>query len=1326
MSDDLSKSSSNSSNGGGGGSFSFKRPGKLRTPFKKNSKAREVSAAKQQSLEEFQHQLFDIEESQSQPNSPSTERKSIGGENSDADNAFLSALRGTNSADEDYDHRNHEQQPRYVSNNPSSFGDSSRDGRGATSQQAQANNAFLQVLRGESDEPSSNLVNTTRQSYPSSSSSSFKTTKTTALSEADHCFLANMHGTSAPVASSPALPNKQQQQQEETYSINAQTDFFSDADHSFLAQVHGVQAAAQHVNSPPISISPPRASFFTSREGSPSRQSKQQQHQERESITSLSSIESSPSMQSRPRASKQNTNLIKLDLLPVPNRGKGTKSSDLANSNAAFLGALHASVDDGQQSSAGGGGKQQSVVSDGSFIMDATPNIQLKHNNKVTTPQSSDVDAAFLLDVHRGESYSTQGSSSGFTTNNYSSSSQDSGTFVFKGPSSTKVDQSTSTSTQESGTFVFTAPTAAKDSNAAFMMAIHASADDNDAGVDSVEGPNDEADNSDVLVGDDAGDLEDEDIEGLTLPPQPYIEKVMLPRPLFFGHVLPPRITEEAKRLSSTHKAGNRDSTTDTGDDHDDNSSHSSKGSKLSMSSIGGGKLDLEPAIAPCCRNLEGAIETFGFGVNPFASNDEGKAAEDSNEPIAPHPYVSLYAPVWEDWARKARVKARRRKAKAMNKSSSRSVTPAPQVNTITNKRQSYGKITQKDFGHRHTNKESWTSSLESSVTSLTASLDFSHDDVEQAVSTHPQDSLPDNRDFSQDQFLRFARAGFADDGVGDSFDSGSDHKTDRSKGAATAALQMDSTGTFVQMDSNIFVEAVNSADDTSDDNSVEATEERKFVGLNDNISAAAAMLAGEGVDDVDDDGQGGSGTSMFMAVGGGAKAANKYGRPYTNFELTNGCIPQFGCDDPSLPHESDLGAFQTKEEEKRSADERRERNIIEDLAVPGIMPHIACPTQCTDVDDSQSWNARFAGGKLGIKGGPNTMLISLEDNTSTDGEPTSSGKRKQPLVYETSRVGWWNFPPGFDEDNVMKNGKRRKSAKKITPKAEVFPAFDDPIPLDVQTRLWPPPSLLRENNFSTTRLHPATSAARFLPHLSDRPVSMRHIQIDTTAVGFPKLGGEIEPMFCRLAIYHFEMKSTTSPAGKTSVAPTVARCGPVTETLNFDIVQDPSVIQSCMRALWPYADESEVNEILGSSPSTAGETNVMASEGTTCGIFSLPSNLNLANLYAVLIVNKVVAGSSDLEHYYKPNRREAKMPSGALEQLDLQQLRENAAKSSEEFGQFITPFAFGIVPLMHIIETESTQNPVSRAVQIPLFKFVQGRGVASILDHILVMLHPR
>ena len=1347
----MSDEGSSSSNSG---SFSFKRPGvgkkKLRTPFKKNNKAREASAViKQRSLEEFQHrqQLFDIEESQSQPNSPTTPRKALGAEISDADNAFLSAMRGTNSMDEvdgNDDASNQEQQPTIISNN-SSFDDGGIAGENTTNssnEQEKANNDFLKAFQGDSEEPSSNVVNATRQSHqskatktsalsaadhsflanmhgppqseePSSNvvnttqqSYSSKATKTSALSEADHSFLANMHG---PVvaASSPAKKQQPpQQQQQQTYTVNAKTSSFSDADHNFLAQVHGAQAPAQQQqqHSPPTTppISPPRASFFTSPEGSPAKLS-------RHSVTSTGSTETPPSNQSNSCSSSS--------------RG-GYKSSDLATSNAAFLGALHASVDDDQS----GKQQQQGVIAadDGSFSMGPTPSIQRKHSSK--NAAASDADAAFLMDVHRNESYTSQGSFQGGGNHkmDFSSGSQDSsGTFVFKGPSHQSAPSTSSS--QESGTFVFKGPTPAKDSNAAFMMAIHASGDDAD--VDSVEGLNDDADDGDILVGDDAGDLEDEDIEGLAVPAQPYVEKVMLPRPLFFGNVLPPRITEEAKLAASSYELDKSlrltDSISDTGDEQDDDSS---KGSRLSMSSFGGaGKHDLEPTIAPCCRNLEGAIETFGFGINPFANNDEDKeVADDSVEPVAPHPYVSLYSPVWEDWARTARVKARRKKAKVIHKTSSRASSATPsQLNPITNKRQTSRKITPKDSGKRQTTREFGTSSLESSVTSLTASLDFSYDGAEQAASTQPQDSVSDDRDLSRDQFLKFARAGFADDGDGNSFDSGCDRMNDNTSGAVSAMSQMDGGGTFVQMDSKLFVEAVNNADDTSDDNSVEATEERKSVGLNDNISAAAAMLAGEESDDVEDDAQGGVGTSMFMAVGGGAKAANKYGRPYSNFELTNGCIPQFGCDDPSLPHESDLGAFQTKEEEKRSADERRERNIIEDLAVPGIMPHIACPTHCTDVDDSQCWNARFSGEKLGIKGGPNTMLISLDDSTSTDGETPLAGKRKQPLVYETSRVGWWNLPTSLSEDNGAKTCKRRKAGSKITPKTEAFPAFDDPIPLDVETRLWPPPSLLRENNFSSTRLHPATAAARSLPHLSDRPANMRHIQIDTTAVGFPKLGGEIEPMFCRLAIYHFEMKSTTSPTGKTSFVPNMARCGPVTEALNFDIVQDPSVIQSCKRALWPYADEAEVSDV-PESLSTDGESDVTALEGTTCGVFSLPSNLSLSNLYAVLIVNKVVAESSDLEHYYKPNRRESKASSGTVEQLDLQKLRENAAKASEESGQYITPFVFGIVPLLHIIETESAKAPVSRAVQIPLFKFTQGRGIESILDHILVMLHPR
>lgn len=1293
MSDDISNHSAASSNSSSG-SFSFKRPN-LRTPFKKNShKAREAtSAAKKQSLEEFhqqrREQLFDIEESQSQPNSPESQPKATV---LNSDNDFLRALRGSGSVDAEddndsntTDYKRQQQEAGHIANNPS-FGESSQDKGAMNDVQTKANNDFLQALRGESDRPVS-----TQQSVASSQSSSRSKTATTKatshLSAADQNFLANMHGGAAAAPSPSSSPKKQsqgatktksqlsaedqsflsnmhgaaprqQQQPQQQVSNNARMSSFSETDNNFLAQVHGAQTPAalrQQVSSP---ISPPRATYLSSpEEGSPTTRKTQRQHE----ITSSGSSKRS---------------------------GNSNNNSDLVNANAAFLGALHASVDDGGGEDEGGGGNVggQSSAAAGSFIMDSTPNVRRK--NKFTTPQSSsDVDAAFLMGTHN------------------------------------KTDHSSST--QDSGTFVFKAPTTAKDPNAAFMMAINTSADDAHTGVDSIEGPDCELDNTDVITGE-SDEVEDEDIEGLTVPSQPYIEKVMLPRPLFFGNVLPPRIMDQATLAASSQRTGkghrSMESTSDTGDEKDDSSS---TGSKPSVSSFGGvGKHQLEPTIAPCCRNLEGAIETFGFGINPFASAaDDGQLSDDA-EPNAPHPYVSLYSPVWEDWARTVRVKARHKKARLMSKASARSSTL---ISTRTSGRQNSGKINHQNTNFRQTNRETGTSSLESSVTSLTASLDFSQGDSEQVTTlSQPQDKslLDNNRDFSQDQFLKFARAGFADGSTGDTFDSGSRGKVDGNGGktAPTAFMPpMDSSGTFVQMD---FVEAVKSADDASDDDSVKANEERKSVGLNDNISAAAAMLAGEGVDvDADDDAQGGVGTSMSMAVGGGAKAGNKYGRPYTNFELTNGCIPQFGCDDPSLPHESDLGVFQTKEEEKRSAEERRERNIIDDLAVPGIMPHVACPTQCTDVDDSQCWNARFSGGKLGIKGGSNTMLISLDGSTSAEGNSPSTVKPKQRIVYETSRVGWWNLPTDLDDDSGAKNSKRKKSRNKIFPQKEVFPAFDDPIPLDVQTKLWPPSQLLRENNMSSTRLHPATSAARVLPHLSDRPASMRHIQIDTTAVGFPKLGGEIEPMFCRLAIYHFEMKSSTTPSG-TSIAPNLSRCGPVTEALNFDIVQDPSVINSCKDALWPYASDAERNDIL-ESPSTAEETNVHTLEGTTCGVFSLPSNLSLSNLYAVLIVNKVVAGSSEMEHYYKPTRRDPKTPSGAIEELDLQKLRENAAKSSEEFGQFITPFVFGIVPLMHIIETESAKTPVSRAVQIPLFKFVQGSGVKSILDHILVMLHP-
>ena len=144
-------------------------------------------------------------------------------------------------------------------------------------------------------------------------------------------------------------------------------------------------------------------------------------------------------------------------------------------------------------------------------------------------------------------------------------------------------------------------------------------------------------------------------------------------------------------------------------------------------------------------------------------------------------------------------------------------------------------------------------------------------------------------------------------------------------------------------------------------------------------------------------------------------------------------------------------------------------------------------------------------------------------------------------------------------------------------------------------------------------------------------------------------------------------------------------------------------MLEKCKDALWPYGTSNN------------------KSEGTSCGMFPLPANLNISNLYAVIVVEKVMSDSDHFKAYYKPNRHEP-----AQEEPDLVQLRANAAKACEEYGKFTVPFAFGVVPLKHIIGDEAPKIPVSRAVQIPLFKFDPERGPQSIFDHILLMLHPR
>ena len=260
-----------------------------------------------------------------------------------------------------------------------------------------------------------------------------------------------------------------------------------------------------------------------------------------------------------------------------------------------------------------------------------------------------------------------------------------------------------------------------------------------------------------------------------------------------------------------------------------------------------------------------------------------------------------------------------------------------------------------------------------------------------------------------------------------------------------------------------------------------------------------------------------------------------------------------------------------------------------------------------------------------------------------------------------------------------------------------------------IQTNLEPQPEKLHEQNRPLSQLHPATVYAHSLPFLSDRPPSYRYLQIDTQAVGFLGVGGEIEPLFCSLAIYHVETLAPTSSKDPTlAPIPDLPRCGKVTETLTFDVVSEPSIETRCHGALWPYPVESEGDKV----------------QGTRCGVFPLPSNLNIHNLYAILIVHKVVSEGSDFEPYLRPLQPDD--TAGIDVPFDLDSLRRRAEKSAKHHGKFIMPFAFGVAPLLQVFGADAPVVPSSRAVQIPLFKFAAGLGDRQIIDHIMVMLYPR
>ncbi|KAL7581257.1 hypothetical protein ACA910_006028 [Epithemia clementina (nom. ined.)] len=656
-----------------------------------------------------------------------------------------------------------------------------------------------------------------------------------------------------------------------------------------------------------------------------------------------------------------------------------------------------------------------------------------------------------------------------------------------------------------------------------------------------------------------------------------------------------------------------------------------------------------------------------------------------------------------------------------------------------------------------------------------------------------------------------------------------------------------------------------------SDDDSVEHDERKKQVGLNDHLSKALASLSGEGAGqqpsiDIDE-------SSQQILLSQLAYAARGGGRPFTNYELTNGCVPVYGVDDPPLPVEGDLGIHETKEEQQRFHEQKRAQEIVEKFVKPNVFATVACPNPALGPDDFHSWNARVVGNQrlapvpttatsTSTTNAPPTTAAATSTGPVTDNlssipstqqppppsqqqspqtqqqlqQPQGSQSPQQQLQKQTSlspqqqqspppsthkqaqdhhplashavseassgkhtsqhsqsglqsrlsdlspssehgrpprasssfssphkkssnkrkftsktRYGWWNvgdpeeWPStvlkasdkhGHDDDSSQKTASSgvkpavNADTANLPNRLHLPPLQHSATVLQTVTQLEPTPGSLRKDNLPLSHMHAATSMAQSLPYLSDRSPSHRYIQIDTQAVGFPPIGGEIEPLFCSLGIYNIETitsstgaSSNNSERSGTSTAPLpdLQRCGRVTEVLNFDVFSDKDVGKRCESALWPYEPTSPFAKVLNVPDQIDIDPSAGRRVGTRCGVFPLPSNLNFANLFAVLLVKKVLS-EDPLDIYLKQDGGPT-----ASKPLDLGKIRANAEKAAQRQSAFLVPFAFGVAPLLQVFGgAETPASPTSRAVQIPLFRFSPGQGDRQIIDHIMVMLSPR
>jgi hypothetical protein len=825
-----------------------------------------------------------------------------------------------------------------------------------------------------------------------------------------------------------------------------------------------------------------------------------------------------------------------------------------------------------------------------------------------------------------------------------------------------------------------------------------------------------------------------------------HAQQVFLPKPLFFGAIMPPRLLKEAREIV---KEAIKEQTI------------ADKDQTLRVN-----------RLRPEVRNLISAIRTYGHGVSILPGGEQSYRGT---------PYVSVFAPVWGDGAPHHDLESDATdsdpsaapEAASTSPTSASPFTPATMTaepskeapEQSTSPGQSSGEqkspalapavdVSERDLFSMWARGGGEDGSVNSAGSQPRTADSSSKSDDDMILETAAPAPMSD-----QDLFSHWAR------GESPSI-SNSNSQTSLTNNNMGSSLVFDSSansGTFMPI-------PLLPQEGDSDDDSVVGSELKRKVGVNEHLNAALASLEAEWNPSSNDQAGQPSDPEMLTQV----PLTTDGGRALTNMELMNGCTPLFGVDDSPLPVEADLGIHETKDEQQRSNEQRRNQSIIEKCVPQNIFGPIACPCPSLGPDDCHSWSSRStpsqrlttptsaggSSGRLGVLPTPESASIKRghDKSPSPSSDSIKSGGRKGKMVSpkgksasppklpygrfdSRARYGWWNIPEEEKSEKSTENGVGKDGAVEPEPAhpLQLPPMEHGSSALLVHTRLEPSPEKLCEQNRPLSHLHAATSLAQTLPFLSDRPSSYRYLQVDTQAVGFPALGGEVEPLFCTMAIYNVE---TVSPAGNgpnVAPMPDIQRCGKVTETLNFDVVSDPDVERRCFGSLWPYAQnqleekKSVLSQIKRVSSVSQG-SNLPSSklpesemlQGTRCGVFPLPSNLNVSNLYVVLIVHKVISEGSDFEAYLRPGKPVVGADKARQDKVDLETLRSRAEKASKKQWNFLMPFAFGVAPLLQVFGADVPVVASSRAVQIPLFRFSAGLGERQIIDHIMVMLYPR